>query len=905
LVGDDFQIPFYRMVDGASIHTESNYPAESGLSTSTTIGSAIAAGDFLSDNYYGELSPEDSGMAGPYDKVYLNDFAVGRLVETPDQISGVINTFLAQNGQLNSLPDPAKDRILVTGFDFLYDSAFQIKLDYKQGGFAEGLDLDCLLDKPEETGNTDPCHDKPFTSADLESQLFQPSPHTIAEINTHANHFAFAASSGARPLYCTVPSYDGTNCYTAGMDDNASDLKATLLYTSGCHSGLTVPPTDAHPLDLPEEMARKKVVAYIGNTGYGWGMQHGRGLTETLMENLTGQILNTGSISIGKAFANAKRDYYMGEKRWDVFDEKVVHELTLFGIPNYLIVTREEGFAPPPKDELPAPDGPDKGCADGICLVKKLTQAGSGLLPPGVTQLDLNFTFCEGDCTPCPTCTYTKITTGNGHSYYTLNHRSSGEVGDAIQPHFGYNSYLTGTNAHGILFTGGAYVSENPFSPVVAVPNTTNYMPTGEGPLPTSHAWTPGVRASFGTSGGTTYRAIGQVGYTNMLVHTGFYENSTESRFKDMQFTVLYSNATDTTPPAIQGAGPFHTLNGLTAAFSAPVTDASGVYRVLVVYHEPQFTWWKSLELSQPVPGGSWEGTLNLKGDISYYLEAVDTAGNVGILSDSGPDISPDGNTPYGSTWSGPRMFDITLQDDDHDNLPDVWEAQYACLGTQCGSPPHTSCDPDNDYLTAYQELIYGTNPCKGDSDGGGDNDGSEYTHARNPLNGTDDKHLTIQVTKNGNDYSIAWPGSQGDNAVISGYYFVYRSDTPFFDPDDKISPAPIPTGTTQYVDSNPPCSLCYYNVWNYALDTPPPNVMSVVPNQGPAAGGTAVNVFGQNFQSGAKVYFDTAQATNVIFVSSNMLTCTTPAHAAGSVTVKVQNPNGQEGTLVSGFTYQ
>jgi len=133
----------------------------------------------------------------------------------------------------------------------------------------------------------------------------------------------------------------------------------------------------------------------------------------------------------------------------------------------------------------------------------------------------------------------------------------------------------------------------------------------------------------------------------------------------------------------------------------------------------------------------------------------------------------------------------------------------------------------------------------------------------------------------------------------------VYRSDTPFFDPSDKINPTPIASGTTSYVDVNPPCGTCYYRVWNYQLDTPPPVVAAVVPGTGPAAGGTAVQVFGTGFLSGAKVYFGGVLAANITVVSGNLIACTTPAHAAGAVEAKVQNTNGQEGALANGFNYQ
>src|SRR6202042_120371 len=81
------------------------------------------------------------------------------------------------------------------------------------------------------------------------------------------------------------------------------------------------------------------------------------------------------------------------------------------------------------------------------------------------------------------------------------------------------------------------------------------------------------------------------------------------------------------------------------------------------------------------------------------------------------------------------------------------------------------------------------------------------------------------------------------------------------------------------------------------------PTVSSVSPNNGPAAGGTAVTITGTNFAAGATVTFGATAATNVVVVSSTSITATTPAGSAGAVTVTV-TVNGQSGSLTNGFTY-
>ena len=84
----------------------------------------------------------------------------------------------------------------------------------------------------------------------------------------------------------------------------------------------------------------------------------------------------------------------------------------------------------------------------------------------------------------------------------------------------------------------------------------------------------------------------------------------------------------------------------------------------------------------------------------------------------------------------------------------------------------------------------------------------------------------------------------------------------------------------------------------------PAPEVTSVLPNSGDPAGGTSVTIAGSGFQPAATVTFGGTAATNVIVVNATTITATTPAHAAGAVSVVVTNFDTTSGTLANGFTY-
>lgn len=79
----------------------------------------------------------------------------------------------------------------------------------------------------------------------------------------------------------------------------------------------------------------------------------------------------------------------------------------------------------------------------------------------------------------------------------------------------------------------------------------------------------------------------------------------------------------------------------------------------------------------------------------------------------------------------------------------------------------------------------------------------------------------------------------------------------------------------------------------------------SISPTAGPTIGGTTVTLNGAGFQSGTTIRFGGVAATTKTFVSSSQMTAVTPAHAAGAVTVEVQNPDNALASLTNVFTYQ
>jgi hypothetical protein len=88
------------------------------------------------------------------------------------------------------------------------------------------------------------------------------------------------------------------------------------------------------------------------------------------------------------------------------------------------------------------------------------------------------------------------------------------------------------------------------------------------------------------------------------------------------------------------------------------------------------------------------------------------------------------------------------------------------------------------------------------------------------------------------------------------------------------------------------------------------PTITSVSPSGGPPTGGTTVSIFGTGFDTSngvADVTFGGTSCTSINVITSGLLTCITPALAAGPYNVIVENNDGgsQTALLSNGFTYR
>lgn len=84
----------------------------------------------------------------------------------------------------------------------------------------------------------------------------------------------------------------------------------------------------------------------------------------------------------------------------------------------------------------------------------------------------------------------------------------------------------------------------------------------------------------------------------------------------------------------------------------------------------------------------------------------------------------------------------------------------------------------------------------------------------------------------------------------------------------------------------------------------PPPDVVSISPDEGPTFGGDRVVVRGSGFQPGMIILIDGAACSSVTVVSATEASCTTPPGERGPATVSVENPDGQRDDAPRLYTY-
>jgi len=687
IVGDDRIIPMARIQDHTVLLTEPNYPAGGDLTASdTTVGQALAAGKYLTDD---PLTVLDNIAGDQLDgSLFLPDLAVGRLVETPQQIITTIATYISQDGILDlSLLDPANGRkVLVTGYDFLSNVAMQERARWKSVLHVSTPDAATTPVDGSLIGGGWGLGSVQARASALRTKLSgNGGPrYGVMGIAGHATHYEEGVP-GTDALdiqgLSTADIYGTDSCGTNSV--GALDLAGGVIYAIGCHGGLSVPGscrTDAnHSLDLPETMLARGAVAYIANSGYGWSLRFGIGYSARLSQIFTEQMTTGGTIAIGDAVRQSKQRYYLETPRYDSYDEKSVMQWTLYGLPMYAVKTGiTAGNALKSSGTKSSAATPESTRDErlGAIRVRKLLRTSAtpasirssaalapASLPSSLTQLSLSFDFTATGVYQKHDSSGRQLPTGPGcpdgnGCYYTLNglvDRGTGSADLPIEPYVIYDSRLSGTSQHGVLWKGGTYDEESGWTPVIAqlVSNGGDGSNHGSAPRkiilrPTAPRVLPGVDSPACRPSDLEVSSVTVTGGEAVKNQIADPVYSIMRRYRNVDLEVFYFNNRtsptdncDRTGPSL-GIGPYgadyHQLSGSTISWAVPATDSSGVWRVLVVYTTNAVDaqhrgTWTPLELTNNSTG-IFHGNLKLDVGtrLTYVVEAIDNRGNVAWL---------------------------------------------------------------------------------------------------------------------------------------------------------------------------------------------------------------------------------------------------------------------------------
>ncbi|MFN8470105.1 MAG: C25 family cysteine peptidase [Caldilineaceae bacterium] len=572
LVGDDRVLPMRRIKDATPRVSESNYK---NTDATNAIGAALKANYFLSDDYFSDREP----TLYQGHEIFIPDLATGRLIETPAEMIGQIDAYMAQ-------PVTIASNILVTGYDFVQDVA------------TEGC-ADCTSDFGADSVNCTLIGDAWTGQSFRLLQLRTSAPFKLQSISGHATHYAEGA-----PV--------GDAIQASEIAAAALDLKGGLLFTPGCHAGLNVPPDNSKsPLDLPQAFAGKGA-NYIGNTGYGWGMRGGIGLSEKVLRLYTRALLQGTKGSMGKALATAKALYFQQDTDLSAYDEKVMQQVVYYGLPMYEL---ESGAA------LMEPDNDFPGVAFKPSLPDK--PLGGGAVMTGSVKIDFrqaqNLNLQE---------------TGEG-DFFNLNGSMHTVPDQPIQPlHFG-DVTAPGLPGRGVVLLGASFQTRKDFDPVVAAPYNEYDTSTDEPRLATTGLYPPLPVSLQQTSD-----------RVNLVTQLGQYDAGRHELrlFQDVLADIYYSTDADNLAPQATVIAGITRVGSNRVDVKVGAVDASGIQRAVVSYIQDitqSVSELKSLDLSYDSTAQKWVGSFAGNTNSRYLVQVVDKAGNVTTATNKGQYYTP------------------------------------------------------------------------------------------------------------------------------------------------------------------------------------------------------------------------------------------------------------------------
>lgn len=576
IVGDDRIIPFRRIADRTQ-DPESRYLDSFPFLTSTALGAAFANKYFFSDDYYASSQSNRMGEQ----EVYLPDYGIGRLVETPEQMGGVIDSYLSNS----SLP-PGNS--LIAGYNHSQDLAVRLCSDL---GPEIGPELvDCSLAR----GN--------WNNETLAAKQFNASPlNRLQFINIASSHQAYG--QGANPITA------------AGISTNPANLSGSVIFLSGDHAGLNVPSNSNFSGDLVESLASRNGQV-IASTGY---IYVGSDIlwTERLIRGYEEEVTRGFAATIGNALMEAKRRYYLESNSKSAYDSKVIQQTVLYGLPMYEVQTHAS-FASDPF--------PSVGISITLGFEQNSIGQPSNTSDVGSIQVSIPASQNYVNGPSSPTSAYQPVSTSLG-TYYSLNGHASGEAYNLIQPqYFRILPSLSNRKFKGLVLTSGSYITTTA-QPSQAIPKIESLANSAQG-QPYLIGFNPALGFNIRSADG-----ISSTSSTLSLAMGQSNPQTGEQRlFTQMSYDVYMSANTNTSAPALISLDGYRDSRSGSANFKIEATDDTAVTRVVIVHTSGDGSI-QSKDLSFDLLTKKWLGNTPLSNKTSYIVQLVDDAGNVAVIA--------------------------------------------------------------------------------------------------------------------------------------------------------------------------------------------------------------------------------------------------------------------------------
>jgi hypothetical protein len=601
LVGGDRAIPFFRYPDQSLLGPESDYVPP--VDPQSASEAALRANYVLGQDQYGASKVISLGSID----MPVPDLAVGRLVETAAEASGLVDAYLATAAGVTATPTSS----LVTGYDFLADAATSVAADL---GAGTGRTVDTLI-TPNNVAPT-----AGWTANQLRTSLLG-ARHDLIFL---AGHFS-ANNALAADFSTTVNATE--------VVGSSTDFTNSIVFSAGCHSGYNVIDSDAltgvtQTLDWAQAFAQKKATLIAG-TGYQYGDTDFLEYSERIYAEFAHQLRigpnsdGSGPVSVGQALVRAKQTYLSSTPDIRGLHQKALLESALFGLPmlsvnlpagriaagsSSSIVTTTTGF----------PTNP--GQALGL-------RSQDITLNPSTTAHTVNMSNLSGGALTA--------------TYYSGRDGVVTNPGEPAIPLQSENVSVPGKVLRGVGFLSGEF-TDSSVVPLTGAPNTeirgvhTAFSSTAFFPM---RPWTVNYYDALATSGGSTRLLVTPA--QHRVANVGD-QNATLRLYGQLGLRLFYSSyigeAAQSAAPTISGVT--GNVTGSTIAFTAHVVGnpAAGIQQVWITFtgNGDATGRWTSLPLVQDGDDSTlWTATMPLPTGTTAdsFRFMIQAANGVGLVS--------------------------------------------------------------------------------------------------------------------------------------------------------------------------------------------------------------------------------------------------------------------------------